>query len=100
MVPIEAEQGLLPPRRILRALHEKGLLTVLIEGGGMTISTFLRAAEVDRLHVVVAPMLIGPGRAAFRWPAIDRLEQALRLSMTAHPLGGDVLFDCVCDAAR
>jgi hypothetical protein len=38
-----------------------------------------------------------PGRAAFQWPAIDRLEQALRLSMTAHPLGGDVLFDCVCD---
>jgi diaminohydroxyphosphoribosylaminopyrimidine deaminase/5-amino-6-(5-phosphoribosylamino)uracil reductase len=100
VVPIEAEQGLLPPRRILRALHEKGLLTVLIEGGGMTISAFLRAAEVHRLHVVVAPMLIGPGRAAFQWPAIDRLEQALRLSMAAHPLGGDVLFDCACDAAR
>jgi diaminohydroxyphosphoribosylaminopyrimidine deaminase / 5-amino-6-(5-phosphoribosylamino)uracil reductase len=97
-VPIAAEQGLLPPRRILRALHERGLFTVLIEGGGTTISTFLRAGAVDRLHVVVAPMLIGPGRAAFRWPVIDRLEQALRLSMTAHPLGGDVLFDCTLDA--
>ena len=100
VVPIEAEQGLLPPRRILRALHERGLFTILIEGGGMTISTFLRAAAVDHLHVVVAPMLIGPGRAAFQWSAIDRLEQALRLSMTAHPLGGDVLFDCVCDNPR
>lgn len=96
VVPIAAEQGLLPPRRILRTLHERGLFTVLIEGGGTTISTFLRAGAVDRLHVVVAPMLIGPGRAAFQWPAIDRLQQALRLSMTAHPLGGDVLFDCVC----
>jgi diaminohydroxyphosphoribosylaminopyrimidine deaminase / 5-amino-6-(5-phosphoribosylamino)uracil reductase len=95
VVPIEAERGLLPPCRILRALHERGLLTILIEGGGTTISAFLRAAEVHRLHVIVAPMLIGPGRAAFQWPAIDRLEQALRLSMTAHPLGGDVLFDCV-----
>jgi riboflavin-specific deaminase-like protein len=100
VVPIEAEEGLLPPRRILRALHERGLLTILIEGGGTTISTFLRAAEVHRLHVIVAPMLIGPGRAAFQWPAIDRLEQALRLSMKAYPLGGDVLFDCACDAAR
>jgi riboflavin-specific deaminase-like protein len=95
VVSIEAERGLLRPRRIARALHERGLLTVLIEGGGTTISTFLRAAQVDRLHVIVAPMLIGPGRAAFQWPAIDRLEQALRLSMTTHPLGGDVLFDCV-----
>jgi riboflavin-specific deaminase-like protein len=99
VVPIAAEQSLLPPRRILRALHERGLYTVLIEGGGTTISTFLRAGAVDRLHVVVAPMLIGPGRTAFRWPAIDRLEQALRLSMTAHPLGGDVLFDCALDDA-
>ena len=99
VVPIAAEQGLLPPRRILRALHERGLFTVLIEGGGTTISTFLCAGAVDRLHVVVAPMLIGPGRAAFLWPPIDRLEQALRLSMTAHPLGGDVLFDCALDTA-
>jgi diaminohydroxyphosphoribosylaminopyrimidine deaminase/5-amino-6-(5-phosphoribosylamino)uracil reductase len=97
VVPIDAEQGLLPPRRILRALHARGLLTILVEGGGTTISAFLRAAQVNRLHVIVAPMLIGPGRAAFQWPAIDRLEQALRLSMMAHPLGGDVLFDCVCD---
>jgi diaminohydroxyphosphoribosylaminopyrimidine deaminase / 5-amino-6-(5-phosphoribosylamino)uracil reductase len=99
VVPIAAEQGLLPPCRILRALHLRGLFTVLIEGGGTTISTFLRAGAVDRLHVVVAPMLIGPGRAAFQWPAIDRLKQALRLSMTAHPLGGDVLFDCALDNA-
>ncbi len=100
VVPIEGEQGLLPPHRILHALHERGLFTVLIEGGGMTISTFLRAAAVDRLHVVVAPLLIGPGRAAFQWPAIARLEQALHVSMTAHPLGDDVLFDCVCDNPR
>ena len=98
VVPIETEQGLLPPRRILRALHRRNLLTVLIEGGGTTISAFLRDALVHRLHVVVAPMLIGPGRTAFLWPAIDRLDAALRFSMTAHPLGGDVLFDCNLEA--
>ena len=100
VVPIEAEEGLLPPHRILHALHARGLYTVLIEGGGTTISTFLRAGAVDRLHVVVAPLLIGPGRGAFQWPAIASLEQALRVSMTAHPLGYDVLFDCVCDNPR
>jgi riboflavin-specific deaminase-like protein len=97
VVPIEAEHGLLPPRRILRALHERGLLTILIEGGGTTISAFLTAGQVQRLHVVVAPMLIGPGRTAFHWPTIDRLDAALRFSMTAHQIGQDVLFDCVLD---
>ena len=95
VVPIEAEHGLLPPGRILRALHERGLLTILIEGGGTTISAFLTAGQVQRLHVVIAPMLIGPGRTAFRLPAIDRLDAALRFSMTAHEIGQDVLLDCV-----
>ena len=70
-----------------------------------------RGRRDDDLHVpqsggskIVArrlgpPMLIGPGRAAFRWPAIARPEQALRFSMTAYPLGGDVLFDCALDNA-
>ena len=71
---------------------------MLIEGGGTTISAFLRDAQVHRLHVVVAPMLIGPGRTAFVWPAIEHLDAALRFSMTAHPLGGDVLFDCNLEA--
>jgi diaminohydroxyphosphoribosylaminopyrimidine deaminase / 5-amino-6-(5-phosphoribosylamino)uracil reductase len=99
VVPIQAEHGLLPPCSILRALHERGLLTILIEGGGTTISAFLTAAQLHRLHVVVAPMLIGPGRTAFHWPAIDRLNAALRFSMTAHQIGQDVLFDCVLDGA-
>lgn len=97
VVPIEVEHGRLPPRRILRALHERGLLTILIEGGGATISAFLTAGQVQRLHVVVAPMLIGPGRTAFHWPSIDRLDAALRFSMTTHTIGQDVLFDCVLD---
>jgi diaminohydroxyphosphoribosylaminopyrimidine deaminase / 5-amino-6-(5-phosphoribosylamino)uracil reductase len=96
-IVVQAEHGLLPPRRILRALHERGLLTVLIEGGGTTISAFLTAGQVHRLHAVVAPMLIGPGRTAFQWPAIDRLDAALRFSMTAHQIGQDVLFDCALD---
>ena len=66
----------------------------------MTTSTFLRAAEVrSSARRLGPPMLIGPGRAAFRWPAIARPEQALRFSMTAYPLGGDVLFDCALDNA-
>ncbi len=97
VIPIISENGFLPPRRIMRALHQRGLLTVLIEGGGATISAFLRDSQLHRLHVIVAPMLIGPGRTAFDWPAIDRLETAFRFSMTTNLLGDDVLFDCVLD---
>ena len=96
-IAIEPEDGILPPGRILEALHQRNLKAVLIEGGGATVSTFLRAGVVQRLHVLVAPLVIGPGRPAFRWPAIDRLDAAMRFTMVAHDLGSDVLLDCILD---
>lgn len=96
-IAIQPEHGILPPGRILEALHQRNLKAVLIEGGGATVSTFLRAGAVQRLHVLVAPMVIGPGRPAFRWPAIDRLDAAMRFTMTAHDLGSDVLLNCMLE---
>ena len=48
------------------------------EGGGITVSRFLQAGLLDRLHVTVAPMLIGSGRPALTLPPIGTLAQALR----------------------
>ena len=50
----------------------------------MTISTFLRAAEVDRLHVVLAPMLIGR-RPSSRPPSGYAVRRALRLRSRQRP---------------
>jgi riboflavin-specific deaminase-like protein len=91
---IPADDGQFAPQGILDALAARGLRAVLIEGGGVTISRFLNAGCVDRLHIMLAPMLIGPGRDAFRLPEIERLDAARRFRMTAHPLGCDVLLDC------
>ena len=33
-------------------------IKVLVEGGGVTVSRFLQAGLLDRLHVTVAPLLI------------------------------------------
>lgn len=81
------------PRDILDALAARGFARVLIEGGGDTISRFLAARALDALHVVVAPMIIGSGRAAIALPAIDRLDDALRARVRHHPLGDDMLFE-------
>ena len=45
-------------------LRDAGYRRVLIEGGGITVSRFVQAGVVDRLHVTVAPLLIGSGRPA------------------------------------
>ena len=91
---LPAESGRFAPGTVLDALSAHGLRAVLIEGGGLTISHFLDAGLVDRLHVMLGPLLIGPGRDAFPLPPIERLEAARRFRMTPFALGNDVLLDC------
>ena len=85
--------GTIDPRDVLAALRERGCRRFLIEGGGVTVSRFLAAGAVDRLHVAVAPLLIGSGRPAFTLAPIATLEQALRPACRVFRLGDDVLFD-------
>ena len=81
------------PAMILDALRARGLRRILVEGGGVTVSRFLQAGALTRLHVTVAPMLIGSGRHAFTLPPIASLDQALRPPCRLFRLGDDVLFD-------
>ena len=78
---------------VLAALRAQGLRRVLVEGGGITVSRFLQAGLLDRLHVTVAPLLIGSGRAALTLPPIETLAEALRPHCRHFHLGEDVLFD-------
>lgn len=86
--------GRADPRLLLQALRERGLRTVLIEGGGQTISRFLSEKLIDRLHVAVAPMIIGSGRPGLVLPVIETLDAALRFETRTYALGADTLFDC------
>lgn len=87
--------GELAPASILDALAARGLRRILVEGGATTVSGFLTARAIDRLAVIVAPMIIGSGPTGATLPPIDRLDDALRPAVTVVPLpGGDVLFDC------
>lgn len=81
------------PARVLAALAERGLHRVLVEGGGRTVSAFLAAGVLDRLHITVAPVLIGSGRAAVTLPEIRTMAEALRPPVRRFRLGEDVLFD-------
>ena len=85
--------GTLPPRDIIGALRTRGYRRILIEGGGITVSRFIDADVVDRLHVTVAPVVIGSGRAAFTLDPIAKLEDAVRPRCRLFRLGEDVLFD-------
>jgi len=82
------------PQVIRDALAETGFRRILVEGGGCTISRFIAAGCLDRLHLLIAPVIIGAGPTGLDLPPILRLDEALRPSAMAHRLGDEVLFDC------
>jgi diaminohydroxyphosphoribosylaminopyrimidine deaminase/5-amino-6-(5-phosphoribosylamino)uracil reductase len=79
---------------LVRHLHGRGCVRLFVEGGGVTVSAFLAAGLLDRLHVAVAPFLIGAGRPAIRLPAPDLLRECARPRHRVYRMGPDVLFDC------
>jgi diaminohydroxyphosphoribosylaminopyrimidine deaminase / 5-amino-6-(5-phosphoribosylamino)uracil reductase len=93
-IALPADNGQVAPAAILASLAERGLRRILIEGGAGTISRFLEAHCLDRLHVVVAPIILGGGRSGLDLTPIARCEEALRPPTRAHLLGNEVLFDC------
>ncbi len=92
-LPGGGEEPGFDPGAILELLHARGHRRVLVEGGGVTVSRFLRAGQLDRVHLTVAPLLIGRGRPGLSPHPAPSLDQALRPRSRTFPLGEDVLFD-------
>ncbi|MGQ7247968.1 RibD family protein [Halomonas sp. V046] len=90
-LPLEA--GGMAPRAILERLAQLGCRRVLIEGGSDTVSRFLDAGALHRLHLLVAPLLIGSGRPGLCLAPIARLDEARRPRSRRYTLGDETLFD-------
>jgi diaminohydroxyphosphoribosylaminopyrimidine deaminase/5-amino-6-(5-phosphoribosylamino)uracil reductase len=91
---VAAPEGALDLKDLLRQLHALGFSRVFVEGGGVTVSSFLQAGLLDRLHIAIAPLLIGEGRPAIRMPPQLHLKDCLRLQHRVYRAGSDILFDC------
>ena len=78
---------------LVHLLRERGCTRIFVEGGGVTVSMFLAANLLDRLHVAVAPLIIGDGKPAIRLPP-RALGDCHRPRYRVFRMGGDVLFDC------
>ena len=95
-----AEVMVVPGRRgkvslasLLRELAARGVVSVLIEGGGELAAAALRARLVDRLLVVTAPLVIGgDGRPMLASLGLGRLANAPRIvDQRMSRLGPDLL---------
>jgi diaminohydroxyphosphoribosylaminopyrimidine deaminase / 5-amino-6-(5-phosphoribosylamino)uracil reductase len=95
LVATEARDGQLSVTALLGELRRRGLRRIFIEGGGVTVSSFLQARALTRLQLAVAPLVLGSGRPTLSLPVIENLSEALLLDCRHFAMGRDMLFDCI-----
>jgi riboflavin-specific deaminase-like protein len=79
---------------LLAALHDRGVGSVLVEGGAGMITALLRARLVDRMVVCVAPKILGAGIEAVGDLGIRELARALTMADTSiTACGVDLILD-------
>jgi riboflavin-specific deaminase-like protein len=94
-IVLPREGPMITPTAIREALAARGLYWLFIEGGGVTISNFLRQGCLDRLQITVAPVILGSGRPSITLPPVSEPGLGLRPPMRRLSLGADTLFECV-----
>lgn len=92
---LPSDSGRIAPAALIDAVGGLGFRRILVEGGADTVSRFLDASLLDRLHLLVAPMIIGSGPIGISLSAIDGLADALRPKHAIYRFDdGDLLIDC------
>jgi diaminohydroxyphosphoribosylaminopyrimidine deaminase/5-amino-6-(5-phosphoribosylamino)uracil reductase len=77
------------PEQVLTGLRERGVVSVLLEGGPTVAAAFLRGGLVDRVVGYVAPALLGAGPATVASLGVGTINDALRLRLTEVVRIGD-----------
>lgn len=86
--------GKMDPVMITHGLSALGFQRILIEGGMTTLSAFLASGCLDRLHIAIAPIILGSGPTGIALPPIDKVGEALHPTTNTYRLGADLLIDC------
>lgn len=95
LISVPKRNDKLDPNDIVALLFDHGFKRLLIEGGARTLTEFINARAIDRLHVVIAPKILGNGQTGLNIPQNQNISEALSPEAEAHVLDdGNVLFDC------
>jgi 5-amino-6-(5-phosphoribosylamino)uracil reductase/diaminohydroxyphosphoribosylaminopyrimidine deaminase/5-amino-6-(5-phosphoribosylamino)uracil reductase len=80
------------PSEMLSFLGSIGIHSLLVEGGGRTISAML--ATLPLLHLHFAPRILGSGVASFTLPPVDTISEGFQFHMEHFIFDREILFEC------
>ena len=76
--------GMIDMNEVLAELGQRGVVSLLVEGGGITLGTLFDSGMVDKVHVFIAPVIIGGSGAAspIEGHGPEYMSQAWRVTNT------------------
>ena len=95
VLSLPAKRGRVDLLELLRALGQREITSVLVEGGGTLLGSFFDQGLVDKVYAFVAPVIIGGKRAvtAVEGRGVSKMAEALQLRrLRVEKLGDDVMI--------
>ena len=91
VLPVPRTEAGLDLAAVLAVLHERGVRSVLLEGGARLAGSFVAADLLDEVVAHIAPALLGSGPSALADAGVTTIAEAVRLTVTdVTRLGEDV----------
>ncbi len=89
LIPMKHKNGVIPIPEILTVLGQKGIASLLLEGGQSIYRQFLNAKVVDKIYLFISPKTFGQGLPAFG--GVNRSYRIKREGI--RNIGGDVFIE-------
>jgi diaminohydroxyphosphoribosylaminopyrimidine deaminase/5-amino-6-(5-phosphoribosylamino)uracil reductase len=88
------KQGRVDLKKLLKTLGAREITSLLVEGGGETITSFLRLGLADKVVVIIAPKLLGKGTTAVSELNITDLAKAYKMTFDkVYRSGVDIVVE-------
>ncbi len=96
LLELPSEEGLIGLERLLRALGEREITSVLVEGGGILLGSLFDNGLVDKVIIFVAPIIIGgeEAKVAVAGKGVDKVIDAIKLErISVEKFGEDLMIN-------
>jgi diaminohydroxyphosphoribosylaminopyrimidine deaminase/5-amino-6-(5-phosphoribosylamino)uracil reductase len=95
LLELPAKQGQVDLKLLMKSLGERGITSVLVEGGGILLGSLFDYGLVDKVIAFIAPIIIGGEKAktAVAGEGIERIADAVKLErVSSEKFGEDVMI--------
>jgi diaminohydroxyphosphoribosylaminopyrimidine deaminase/5-amino-6-(5-phosphoribosylamino)uracil reductase len=95
LLELPSRDGILDLEKLLKALGERGITSVLVEGGGILLGSLFDRGLVDKVIAFISPVIIGgrDARMAVAGRGVEKMLDAIRLErVSVEKFGDDMMI--------